>query len=72
MPKRGSDECGECMFAHPSTDDSYVYCHHDSPKATHYAGRMEWPLVRTEDWCGQFQPVGIEQEDSDAEYSTSI
>lgn len=53
------EDCLLCRFSHSSFDHyGYVTCRRNPPiEGAKFPGDdARWPLVRIDDWCGEFQP----------------
>ena len=47
--------CSECAFSEMhETDDSLFRCHRKSPLHVNRETAI-WPIVREDDWCGEFR-----------------
>lgn len=57
MPQR----CDGCHFGRQDLDgDTYWHCHFRPPQQHWRSGGVEawWPIVKTNDWCGNWRPTG--------------
>lgn len=52
-----SYRCDRCQWATPVEDVAFLrICRKDTP-TLHASGTIGyWPMVRQDDWCGQFSP----------------
>ena len=51
--------CLLCDFSSPHPqDDNLRHCRRECPSIIDAAGGARWPVVRAEDWCGDFVEEG--------------
>ena len=57
-------KCKDCrFFSEEATSDLKLVwreCHRNAPIIDTDDGGAKWPVVRTIDWCGQFEPKEVE------------
>jgi hypothetical protein len=53
-----SDNCDSCRFSdlHPD-NDSLFFCRRRCPVQVTNARHAMWPVVKSEDWCGEFEEL---------------
>lgn len=55
--------CDNCRFLEPNQSNTYAgRCQRYAPRPRNQQGgeyRAEWPVVFSDDWCGDFQPKKI-------------
>lgn len=57
MPAPSGQSCGTCQFAMIGTVTNALECRHQSPDAPPVSQAI-WAPVRSNDWCGDWKPVG--------------